>query len=75
MAKTTLILGNICAFVFEKNSRLLNKTDQFPLKKFNFSMAVFQTSMKMLKKAQKVKAARIKIKSKQLLNSLLGFET
>ena len=35
---------------FWKNSCLLNKTDQFPLKKFNFSMAVSQTSMKTLKK-------------------------
>ena len=63
MAKTTLILGNsffqkkmrIC---FWKNSRLLSKADWFPLKKFNFSMAVFQTSMKMLKNPYKVMAVK-----------------
>ena len=39
------------AHLFLKNSRLLSKADLVPLKNFNFSMAVFQSSMKMLRKA------------------------
>ena len=68
MAKTTLIQETVFSkkvadFVFDKIV-VLNKADQFPLKKFNFSMTVFQTSMKMLKKTQKLKAVKIKIESK-----------
>ena len=44
---------------FEKNSSLFKTIDQF-----SFYMTVFQTSMKTLKKAKRVKAVKIKTKSK-----------
>ena len=37
-----------------------NRIHYFPLKKFNFSMAVFQTSMKILKKDLKIKGCKNK---------------
>ena len=67
IAKTTLTLGNsffwkICAIVFEKIVVFWIRQTSFLWK--SFSVKVFQTSMRMFKKAKRVKAGKIKTKSK-----------